>query len=170
MEECAMSEESKAITKYIDSGDIAAARALCEAHRGQLKVSGELQELLDHAAGANLPEALAMLVSAGADVNAPLDKYTNQGVLYTATACGATETVRWLLQHGAEVNISEDGRVLCLPLFVAIRCGHKEIVKLLVENGAITNTIWNDESPVDCAIRHGEVETAQYLRSVARNC
>src|SRR5687767_10171667 len=117
-----MSVESRAIARAIDSGDLDAVGRLCRAHREQLLASGELQSLFEYAAaGCRRVGALDLLLDAGAEVNAPLDEYTNQTALYSATANGATEGVRWLLAHSAVVNQEVKGESRCLPLFVAIR-------------------------------------------------
>jgi ankyrin repeat protein len=160
-----MSVESRAIVRAIESGDLDTADRLCREHRDQLLTSGELQYLLKYAASSNQIVALDLVHSAGAEVNAPLDEYTEQTALYSATANGATEGVRWLLAHGATINQEVNGEFRCLSLFVAIRLGHAEIVRQLVKAGAVTRTIWNGQSPVECATAHGHTEIARYLES-----
>jgi ankyrin repeat protein len=159
--------ESRAIVRAIEAGDLSTADRLCRAHREQLLASGELNYLFKYAAGADCVPALGLLLTAGAEVNAPLDEYTEQTALYSATANGAAESVRWLLAHGAVVNQEVEGERRCLPLFVAIRLGHASIVRQLVEAGAVTRTVWNGQTPAECATAHGYPEVARYLVSVA---
>jgi ankyrin repeat protein len=160
-----MSAESRAIVRAIESGDLDTAGRLCREHRDQLLASGELQYLFKYAASSNQIVALDLLHNAGALVNAPLDKYTDQTALFSATANGAAEGVRWLLAHAATINQDVKGEVRCLSLFVAIRLGHADIVRQLVEAGAVTRTIWNGQTPVECATAHGHTEIARYLES-----
>ena len=162
-----MSAESRVIARAVEAGDLVAAERLCREHREKLVASGELQYLFKFAAAADRVGALDLLLSAGAEVNAPLDRHTEQTALYAAAANGAADGVRWLLAHGAAVNQEVDGERRCLPLFVAIRLGHAGIVRQLVEAGAVTRTTWNGQSPVECARAHGQAEVAGYLTAVA---
>ena len=161
-----MSTESRAVGRAIAGDDLGAVERLCNEYHAALLASGELRTLFQFAASQNRVGVLEILHRTGVAVDSPLDESTEQTSLYAAAANGATEGVRWLLAHGTPVNQTVGGESRCLPLFVAIRLGHAEIVRLLAAAGAVTQTIWNGQSPAECAVSHGHHVIAAYLGSL----
>jgi ankyrin repeat protein len=110
-----------------------------------------------------------LLVSAGADINAPkaaVSAGAPEGVIDTAAAEGQLEIARWLLERGAVINHVVLGTPRCFALCGAAAMGHLEVVKLLVERGAWLNSAWAAMTPLSQAMTYGHTEVADYLRSV----
>jgi len=85
------------------------------------------------AAAMNSVGVLAVLLDAGADINAP--SWNGRTALAKAAAYGKVDAVKLLLERKADVNKKGDGG--WSPLTDAASKGHLEIVRLLVENGAV---------------------------------
>jgi len=85
------------------------------------------------AARAGQPEALAALLTAGADTNLKGDR--DRTALHEAIYGKANEPcIRMLIDAGAEVNAVHDRR--STPLDLAAFLGKTEIVRILIESGA----------------------------------
>ena len=111
-----------------------------------------------------MDDACAMLIDAGADVNAWSANALQNQPLHAAVAGGSEKVVRKLLNAGANVNAVQHGGFT--PLHGAAQHGAVEIVKRLLEHGAVV-TATTDEG-VDAAAlaeMHGHVGVAEYLRS-----
>ncbi|MCU0672269.1 MAG: ankyrin repeat domain-containing protein [Myxococcota bacterium] len=82
--------------------------------------------LLQRAAGAGQPEAVRLLLAAGA---------TLDGVpLVAAASSGSLECVRLLLEAGADIELGYPG--FPSPLGAAEAKGHREVARYLTERGA----------------------------------
>ena len=82
--------------------------------------------LLQRAAGAGQPEAVRLLLAAGA---------TLDGVpLVAAASSGSLECVRLLLEAGADIELGYPG--FPTPLGAAEAKGHREVARYLMEGGA----------------------------------
>lgn len=79
-------------------------------------------------------EVLALLLSAGADVNATTDRGTHS--LHAAAQHGSTKIMDRLLSAGANVNAANDSGQT--PLFFAVRFAHPDMAERLVAKGAST--------------------------------
>ena len=105
---------------------------------GDRRVGGEAQAVkklapLHAAARGGHPEAINLLLAAGADMNAQAEvEYTP---LHAAATGGHTEAIKALLAAGASVDARE-GRRKATPLHVAAAGGHAEAIKALVMAGA----------------------------------
>jgi ankyrin repeat protein len=82
------------------------------------------------------PEAVALLLAAGADPNAEASNAFLSRVrpLHSAAARGHVQCCRLLLEHGAEVNAEQEGGSTALAAARALGSG--ELVALLLESGA----------------------------------
>ena len=113
---------------------------------------------------------LKLLVSLGANPAAPENTTDSvpdpEGPIFHAACAGHLEMVRYLLDLGVPVNHIIDDRVRCSALAAAARYGYLDLTKLLVKHGAAVNAIWADKTPLDNAMRAGEDDVAEYLRSV----
>jgi len=95
---------------------------------------------------ANRPEAVAMLVGAGADVNIPgtTDDCTP---LYIAARDNRLKLVKLLIAHGVDVE-KATGKCPQRPLHVAAAYGHTETVAELIRHGANVNSVTQEsDSP-----------------------
>ena len=110
------------------------------------------------------PEIVRILVTKGADPNAP----TKFGwtPLHDAANQGEVETVRILLEFGAKVDAKRAGDKTT-PLHWAAIVGHLEVVKVLVASKANVNEKDAEGlTPLDYAVRNNQQEVARYLRSI----
>ncbi|MCH9664048.1 MAG: ankyrin repeat domain-containing protein, partial [Gammaproteobacteria bacterium] len=90
---------------------------------------------LHSATNKNRPHTVALLVQAGADVNAR--GYENRTALVYAAMNGMTDTVNLLLKHGADVNAADDHG--WSPLIGAVFGKNAAIASTLIEAGADMN-------------------------------
>ncbi|MCJ1349843.1 hypothetical protein MMC31_008085, partial [Peltigera leucophlebia] len=81
----------------------------------------------------------AMLLAAGADVNAPKKGRIGASILQSAICTGDEELVRVLLKEGPDVNSPPQGREGRTPIQEAAGRGSIPLVKLLYELGADIN-------------------------------
>jgi ankyrin repeat protein len=104
-------------------------------------------------------EAVRLLLEAGVDVNAGLNKITPA---YKASEEGYFNTLKVLIQHDADLNISnEDGKT---PAFIAAQNNRAEIIKLLVESKAdLTKKTIEGFSPIHIAAQNNSKEVMQVL-------
>ena len=80
------------------------------------------------------PEAAALLVERGADVNAPSRNSFAVTALHSACASRQTDTVRLLLERGADPNARQPSGFT--PLHAAAEHGDEELARLLLDRGA----------------------------------
>ena len=121
-------------------------------------------------------EAVELLLSHGADVNAKTRGGTTP--LHQAVSGGHREVVQMLLDHGANVNA---GREILddTPLHIAARRGDVVVAKILLEHGADVKArnsdgIWwfgmirprpgSGPTPFGVAVKEGHKEVADLLR------
>jgi ankyrin repeat protein len=109
------------------------------------------------------PEAVKLLVDAGAEVNAPSRESMKVTPLASAAAAKQTEIARLLIAHGANVNArAASGHI---PLHEASANGNVELVKLLIEKGADVNAKTDDgKTPLDFAVEHKQPEVIALLK------
>ena len=79
------------------------------------------------AAAADCGETLTLLVTSGADVNAPADDGTT--ALMAAAIIGLPAIAAILISHGADLDLTNDNGETANSL--AARSGHQDIVALL---------------------------------------
>ncbi len=129
----------------------------------QLRAAGATTDAY-HLAALNDVDGLKQAVQAGH----PLEQEDGFGrtVLHRAIQGNATDAVRWLLETGADVDKSSDfysygGRAL----HVAAQCGASpEVFEMLFDAGGDINAALNPGTPLDCALRGGQEQTAEWLR------
>lgn len=80
------------------------------------------------------PEIAAMLLKAGADVNAEARNTTRVRPLHSAAAADQTQIALELISHGADVNARQHGGFTVLH--AAAKNGNLELVRALLEHGA----------------------------------
>jgi ankyrin repeat protein len=115
--------------------------------------------LLHHAAGFGTLETMAMLLDAGADVNAK----NRRGSTPLHWAIDDEAKVRLLLARGANVNAKQvEGRT---PLYQAASIGNgMAVVRLLLANGADPNrAMANGRTPLMAAASRGDFEMMRAL-------
>ena len=97
--------------------------------------SGDGWTALHLAAGFGTPASVAMLLGAGARVDAVSRNPQQNHPLHAALALGKNaDTVKLLLEHGAPVNSAQAGGFT--PLFSAAIANRKDLVELLLAHGA----------------------------------
>ena len=109
------------------------------------------------------PEAVKLLIDAGAEVNAPSRESMKVTPLASAAAAKQTEIARLLIARGANVNArAASGHI---PLHEASANGNVELVKLLIEKGADVNAKTDDgKTPLDFAVEHQQPEVIALLK------
>ncbi|VDM95221.1 unnamed protein product [Thelazia callipaeda] len=116
------------------------------------------------------PEAAALLIDAGADINCAGnhingEKYIGRTALHYAAMQSNQELARYLVERGANLNIQDQmGQT---PLFLAASQGHVEIVHLLVMAGARRCIPDNmDQTPEAIAAHKEYKEVVDYFVSL----
>ncbi|MCC6670234.1 MAG: ankyrin repeat domain-containing protein [Planctomycetes bacterium] len=113
------------------------------------------------------PEAMAVLLAAGADANAVADNAMRVRPLHSALAQrdgeSATRMVRLLLGAGADVEGRQAGGFR--PLHNAAAAGHLEAVRLLLQTGADKDSRGDDgRRAYDFAVERHQEEVTAILR------
>jgi ankyrin repeat protein len=109
------------------------------------------------------PEAVNLLLKAGAEVNAAARNSLKVAPLHAACASAQIESARMLLQAGADPNVRQQQDFT--PVHSAA-AGHVQLVRLLLEHGADPNLRSADgRSALGHALQHGQTEAADLLRS-----
>ncbi len=121
---------------------------------------GTITPLMNAVSGNQL-EIAAMLIAAGADVNAT-DTYKNRTALSSATESGNEEITKFLLHSGANATAYNNyGRT---PLISAVIGGNAKIVALLIETGTSINACENGgETALHKAALGGNIEIIAML-------
>ncbi|KAM3718302.1 Neurogenic locus notch [Dirofilaria immitis] len=116
------------------------------------------------------PEAIALLIDAGADINCTGnhvngEMYKGRTALHYAIMQSNQEVARYLIEHGANLNIQDHmGQT---PLFLAASQGHVEMVHMLVMAGArryIPDHM--DQTPEDIASYKEYREVVEYFKNL----
>jgi len=107
-----------------------------------------------------------LLIVAGSDVNAKINKGSLEGVtpLHQSAASGNIGVAKVLIKNGAELEarISQNQNT---PLHLAVRNNHKAVVELLIAKGANVNAKTKyGKTPLDLAISKEQKELADLLR------
>jgi ankyrin repeat protein len=111
------------------------------------------------------PETVSLLLSIGADVNAPSGNREANSALHAAIAGRANPAVVGrLLEGGASPNARAALGVT--PLHLAGSRGDLAVIELLVRRGATTSRTDNGQTPADIAQERGHPEAACRLREL----
>lgn len=114
------------------------------------------------AAATNGDNDLVMfLYERGADISVK-DGWERTAFCYAAGRCDAVVVER-LLETVPEELFDEYDDLGMTPLSYAVECGNLDVVKLLVNRGVDIIGPDRDNTPLRTAIRHSEIETAQFL-------
>jgi len=112
------------------------------------------------------PEAVKLLLDAGADVNLPSRESMKVTPLASASAARQLEIARVLIEHGANVNARAANDFT--PLHEAAASGKLDFAQLLLEHGADVNAKTMDgKTPLDYAREHNQHEMVELLRKSA---
>lgn len=104
-----------------------------------------------------------MLISRGANVNAPTNNGFNVFPIHSAVAAKHYNITRMLLEAGADVNVKQQAGFT--PLHAAAQYGDIEILILLLEHDADVNIrMEGGKLPADLAEEKGYAEIAAILR------
>ncbi|VDN97700.1 unnamed protein product [Rodentolepis nana] len=117
---------------------------------------------LMEAASGNHVKVGAILLSYGADVNAPPVQTSRDTALTIAADKGKAEFAKLLLDHGA--NVEARNKKGATSLWLACNGGHLEVVQKLIEKGADVNS--QDHRKVSClmaAFRRGHIKVVELL-------
>ena len=124
------------------SSDLAIIEALIKAGANANTVFGEGETALMTAARTGKLDAVKVLLSNGANVNAK-EPRQGQTALMWAAAEGNADVVAELVERGADIHVRSDGFT---PLLFAIREGRMNVVKTLLKSGADVNEKWMPNS------------------------
>ena len=113
------------------------------------------------------PEALDLLLSAGADPNAASRNAMQVTPLHSACACtdaaAALRMTEALLAAGADPNVAQEGG--WTPLHQAAAQGRLHIIEILLDRGAEAGSRNDDgRTPADMAVEKGHDDAAELLR------
>jgi ankyrin repeat protein len=110
------------------------------------------------------PEAVALLLAHGAQVEAVARGAMQNQALHAAIALSASpETVRLLIAHGANVNAKQAGGYV--PLHQAASAGKVELVEVLLAAGADASALCDrGKTPANYADDKGHAELGRRLR------
>jgi ankyrin repeat protein len=110
------------------------------------------------------PEAVALLISHGADLHAVAKGPMQNQPLHAAVSLSAhPETIAVLIQHGADVNAKQMGGFV--PLHQAASAGKSALVETLLSAGADASVRCDrSKTPADYAEDKGHTELAARLR------
>jgi ankyrin repeat protein len=107
-------------------------------------------------------ETAALLLGAGADVNARSSNTMANHPLHAAVAGRANDVARILLAKGADVNARQHGG--WTPLQGAAQAGNVDLVRILIAAGAdVSARADNQQGALDLALTRGHQEVVQVL-------
>lgn len=108
-------------------------------------------------------EAAAVLLQAGAPVNAAARNAMKVTCMHAAAAAGAIELARKFIERGADLNARQQAGFT--PLHEVAATGQLEFAKLLVTNGADVNAKSDEgKTPAGLAQSAGQKEMVEFLR------
>ena len=114
------------------------------------------------------PEAVDVLLNAGADVNLASIESMKVAPLASASAAGQYEIAKKLIAHGANVNTRASSDFT--PLHESAASGRLEFATLLLEHGADVNAKTTDgKTPLDYAREHDRKEMVELLQKHVGN-
>jgi ankyrin repeat protein len=146
-------------------GDTARLNALLTADPSSARaLSADGWTALHLAAAFGGPEAVALLLSHGADIHAvSKGPMQNQPLHAAVSLSNHAETIALLIQHGANVNAKQMGGFV--PLHQAASAGKAALVETLLAAGADASVRCDrDRTPADYAEDKGHTELAARLR------
>jgi ankyrin repeat protein len=149
------------------TGDEAQLRALLEAQPELAQsFSGDGWTPLHLAAAFGTPEAVAILLAAGACVDAISRNPQQNQPLHAALALGKNiETVRLLLDHGSQANAAQAGGFTAI--YSAAIANRRDLSEILLAHGADPrHKSEQSKTPADFARERGHVEIAAWLESL----
>lgn len=149
-------------------GQVDALMGLLAADRSGVDVPGaDGHRPLGLAAFFAQPEAVELLLEAGADPNAPAENAMRVTALHAATAGGNLRCVRAVLEAGAAPDVRQQGG--WTPLHAAAQAGRQDLIAVLLECGADPHAT-NDEgaTPAELAHQAGHEPIAKWLRMQPR--
>jgi ankyrin repeat protein len=88
------------------------------------------------------PDAVALLVEHGADVNAPAQNANRVAALHSAVAAGAPGIVQFLLLHGADPDARQQGGITAL--MAAAHAGDTTMTRMLLDRDATVDLVDDD--------------------------
>lgn len=149
------------------------AAALSELLTSEPSLAGEENEdgltLLGYAAHFGSPQAVLVLLDAGADVNAVSHSriaYIPSNTALHAAIAGKRnlEVIRLLLERGARTDLRDSNGQTCLHS-AAYHADSVEIILMLIDRGANPGTKdKNGATPLDLAVQRGNANVAELLR------
>ena len=108
------------------------------------------------------PEAVTVLLDAGADVNLSSREAMKVTPLASASAAQQLKIARLLIEHGANVNARATNDFT--PLHESAASGKIDFAQLLIEHGADVNAKTTDgKTPLDYAREHKQQEMVELL-------
>ena len=108
------------------------------------------------------PQAVQVLLDAGADVNLASRESMKVTPLASASAARQLDIARLLIAHGADVNARASGDFT--PLHEAAAGGKLDFARLLIEHGADVNAKTTDcKTPLDYAREHNQRDMVDLL-------
>ncbi|MEA2460149.1 MAG: uncharacterized protein QOH90_326 [Actinomycetota bacterium] len=110
------------------------------------------------------PDAVKILLAAGADVSIAADNDMKVLPLHSAAAVSRADIAELLIDAGAELNVGQNGG--WTPLHSAAHNGAAELVDLLLERGADPTIAADDgRTPRDMAAEEGHEQVLDRLRA-----
>jgi ankyrin repeat protein len=107
------------------------------------------------------PDAVALLVEAGADVNA-IEPYKGQTALMWAASEGNAAAAQVLIAHGADVHAKSKSGFT--PLLFAVRNDHRDTVDVMLKHAANVNDVAPDgTSALNTAVVNAYFDLAAFL-------
>ncbi|MDC1141688.1 ankyrin repeat domain-containing protein [Planctomycetota bacterium] len=158
-----MSEESKAMYRFLSSNDLVAARVHLANNPSLLHLRVHFGgKYIHEAADEFSPDSIGMLLEAGQSIEETNEE--GETPLIRAVYKGKLDNVTFLLDRGANINAKTKWGANAMVY--ACADGHFETAKLLVERGIDLGIVYGSPTPktlVDCARLSGFEYIAQWL-------
>ena len=152
-------QDASSLFDTVRSGDLRALKSGLRKPDAAKTKDSKGVTLLMYAAAFGSPEAVRMLIEAGADINAK-NSFDATALMWAA---GDPVKARTLIEHGADVNArSKQGRTALI--IAAGHDGNSETVRLLLEKGADARMKDSlDITPLQMAAAAGDLESVRLL-------